>query len=149
MSSFTAMSLDPSKFKALIKKKGWTLRAVAERWGITDVWMYNIAGNAERAKHYDDALFGLPSKANAVRQGKRRSNMAGKFTEEGCLFLPGELVTTVRYIGSIAEEGDSGRISAVDLSGRSPRYLLEFDRGSDWFGEDAMCELVAQKGIVE
>ncbi len=52
--------MPPSEFKALYKKRGWTGRSLAERWGKTAVWISKIGSDPDRAVHWDDAVRGLP-----------------------------------------------------------------------------------------
>ena len=50
----------PDEFKAEMKRKGWTGRALAVRWGKSETWISKIASNPERDTHWDDAVRGLP-----------------------------------------------------------------------------------------
>lgn len=50
----------PEEFKSEILRKGWTYRALAERWSVTDNWISKIARNENRPLHWDDAVRGLP-----------------------------------------------------------------------------------------
>jgi hypothetical protein len=52
--------LSPDEFKATFKGLGWTGRALAARWKISEAWMSKIASNAHRDQVWDDAVRGLP-----------------------------------------------------------------------------------------
>lgn len=54
-----------SKFKEIIKAKGYTLEDLAERWGFKIRWMYEIQ-KAPKPVHLD-AVNGLPSKESERR----------------------------------------------------------------------------------
>lgn len=53
--------LTPEEFKAEIGRRGWTYRALAERWEVSENWVSKTARNPERAMHWDDAVRGLPT----------------------------------------------------------------------------------------
>ena len=54
------MRISPEEYKAEIQRRGWTLRALSGRWGVSENWVSKIVRNSERAIHWDDALRGLP-----------------------------------------------------------------------------------------
>lgn len=54
------MRISPEEYKAEIQRRGWTLRALSVRWGVSENWVSKIVRNNERATHWDDALRGLP-----------------------------------------------------------------------------------------
>ncbi|QTF14341.1 helix-turn-helix domain-containing protein (plasmid) [Xanthomonas citri pv. phaseoli var. fuscans] len=56
----TVPQMTPDQFKAEIQRKGWTFKAVAERWGVSPNWVSKLARNNNRALHWDDAVRGLP-----------------------------------------------------------------------------------------
>ncbi|WP_455233179.1 hypothetical protein [Geopseudomonas aromaticivorans] len=56
--------LTPEAFKAEFKRKGWTGKALAARWEVSEAWVSKIAQNPQRAAHWDDAVRGLPIKGN-------------------------------------------------------------------------------------
>ncbi|MGL5538808.1 hypothetical protein CF123_17755 [Aeromonas veronii] len=53
------------EIKALLKKKGWTQRALADRWELTERRIGQMISDPNRPGYYDDALRGLPY-ANGV-----------------------------------------------------------------------------------
>ncbi len=54
--------LTPEAFKAAVKGKGWTYRALAERWHLSEVRVSQIARDEGRPFYYDDAIQGLPER---------------------------------------------------------------------------------------
>lgn len=52
--------LPPDEFKAEFKRRGWTGRALAKRWGKSETWVSKIASDPDRGPHWDDAVRGLP-----------------------------------------------------------------------------------------
>ena len=56
----TPSRMAPDEFRAEIRRKGWTLRALAVRWGNSENWIHKLAGNPNRPAHWDDAVRGLP-----------------------------------------------------------------------------------------
>jgi len=53
--------LTPDEFRAEFKQRGWTGRALAFRWNISEAWISKLASNCEREPHWDDAVRGLPN----------------------------------------------------------------------------------------
>lgn len=49
-----------TKFTTVARAKGWPMKAIAERWGITPRQMSNIAANPKQRDW--DALEGLPKR---------------------------------------------------------------------------------------
>lgn len=60
MTKNAKQNLTPDEFKAEIGRRGWTYRAVADRWGVSENWISKLARNPDRALHWDDAVRGLP-----------------------------------------------------------------------------------------
>ncbi|MNE89596.1 hypothetical protein D3C80_1870180 [compost metagenome] len=54
--------LSPDEFKAVFKQRGWTGKALAARWGVSEAWISKIVNDPERTAHWDDAVRGLPHK---------------------------------------------------------------------------------------
>ncbi|HBO2102326.1 hypothetical protein [Pseudomonas aeruginosa] len=52
--------MTPEAFKAECKRKGWTGRALAERWSKSEAWISRVGSDPERDLHWDDAVRGLP-----------------------------------------------------------------------------------------
>lgn len=53
--------LSSDRIKNIIKRKGWTMRMLAERWSKSEKWISNIVNDENRGKHWEDAIRGLPS----------------------------------------------------------------------------------------
>ena len=54
--------LSPEEFKSLVRGKGWTYRALAQRWQLSETRVSQIARDDERSLYYDDAARGLPDR---------------------------------------------------------------------------------------
>ncbi|WP_185634032.1 hypothetical protein [Burkholderia stagnalis] len=67
--------LSPEQFKALVRLKGWQYKELAARWGISTVWVSNVARDSKRAAHYDDAVMGLPDRRRLARDLARRRKL--------------------------------------------------------------------------
>lgn len=52
--------LSREEFKMEVSRKGWTYRALAERWGVSENWVSKLASDPARKLHWDDAVRGLP-----------------------------------------------------------------------------------------
>lgn len=52
--------LSPDEYKAEAKRRGWSFKALAERWNVSKTWMSKVANDPERSPHWDDAVRGLP-----------------------------------------------------------------------------------------
>ncbi|WP_305840126.1 hypothetical protein [Photobacterium leiognathi] len=53
--------MSPDDFKKMIFDKGWTVKEVAERWGIKEKsYLYHVIRDKERKEHWNDAVKGLP-----------------------------------------------------------------------------------------
>lgn len=55
--------------KDYLKNKHWSYRELALHWGKTEGWVSKIVRNTSRAKHWDDAIVGLPMRQTP---GKKR-----------------------------------------------------------------------------
>ena len=56
------VQLSPDEFKAEYRRRGWTNRTLAARWGKSESWFSKLASNPQRGMHWDDAVRGLPFK---------------------------------------------------------------------------------------
>ncbi len=52
--------MPPDEFKKMVRGKGWTYRALAVRWALSETRISQIARDAERPLYYDDAIRALP-----------------------------------------------------------------------------------------
>lgn len=52
--------MSPDEFKAEVRRRGWTFRALSVRWGKSETWVSRIANNPNREEHWNDAVNGLP-----------------------------------------------------------------------------------------
>lgn len=56
----SAKRMSPEEFKSEVQRRGWTYRALGERWDVSENWISKIARNEDRPLHWDDAVRGLP-----------------------------------------------------------------------------------------
>lgn len=52
--------LTPEEFKAEYRRRGWSGKDLAAHWGKHPVSLSKIVNDPERARHWDDAVRGLP-----------------------------------------------------------------------------------------
>lgn len=52
--------MTPSEFKAEYKRRGWKGKDLAQRWEKHPVSLSKIVNDPNRARHWDDAVMGLP-----------------------------------------------------------------------------------------
>jgi len=156
--------LTPEHFKAVVIGKGWTYRELAARWGVTPVWVSNIARNAERPSHYDDAVLGLPVRRNLRRNEKRRMALVEAFVQKisgaprkatgayryhGHL-VPGTVVAAAEDVGSIAESGMRGVVFQVREIKGGEDYGVIFETGLwDWFTAEYVDQYLVATGLVD
>jgi hypothetical protein len=129
----------PVAFKAAIYAKGWSLKALADRWGITLDGLLKLARDEDRSLHFDDAVRGLkkigpPIKLRndwkAVLAGEQPPAQARKpgLRYRG-YFVVGAVVAAIKSIGSIAEEGMRGIVVQVVAGREEELYRVLFETG--------------------
>lgn len=164
MTTDHVVRLTPEQFKAVVIGKGWTYRELASRWGVTPVWVSNIARNAERPSHYDDAVLGLPVRRNLRRNEKRRMALVDAFVQKiagaprkatgayryhGHLVV-GTIVAAAEDVGSIAESGMRGIVFQVRDLKHGEDYGVIFETGLwDWFSADYVDRYLVATGLVD
>lgn len=166
--------LTPEQFKALARFKGWKYTELAERWGVTPVWVSAIARDVGRPRHYDDALHGLPNrhrlKAEEARRAKsiedaiaRVAGLTGVSVNSSSgtrkvgpgyryhgYLTTGIIVTAALDVGSIAEEGERGMVFQVRSDNNSEVYGVIFETGMwDWFPPDYVDACLVSSGILQ
>lgn len=158
---FSATRLTPEQFRAVVVARGWTYKELAHRWGVSSVWVSNLARNPDRPSHYDDAILGLPPRRFLVRNERRRRawvealvlrargerKAAGGFRYHGYL-VPGAIVTAVDDLGSVAEAGMRGVVFQVADRGNREAYGVIFESGLwDWFEPEHIDKYLAETGL--
>lgn len=154
--------LTPEQFKSIVIGKGWTFKSLAEHWGITPVWVSNVSRDPLRAKHYDDAVFGLPSRTYLARSIKARNRIAEAYTFEHnarqhnssktyryhAHLKRGTIVSVMEDVGSLADVGMRGCVFDVRLTKGAEEYGLIFENGKlDWFTADYIDRCVVLTGL--
>jgi hypothetical protein len=61
MTDHSTQRISPAEFKKEVARRGWTYRALAERWEVSENYISKLARNPERSPHWDDAVRGLPA----------------------------------------------------------------------------------------
>lgn len=164
MSNNHLVRLTPEQFKAVVIGKGWTYRELAARWGVTPVWVSNIARNSERPAHYDDSVLGLPVRRNLRRNEKRRMALVeafmrkmagaprkatGAYRYHGHLVV-GTVMAAAEDVGSIAESGMRGIVFQVREIKGGEDYGVIFETGLwDWFSADYIDRYLVATGLVD
>ncbi len=54
------MRMHPSEFKAEARRRGWTSRLLAARWGVSETYVNRTGRDTQRPPKWDDALRSLP-----------------------------------------------------------------------------------------
>lgn len=150
----------PDQFRAIIRWKGWKNKDLARYWGISEVHMSRLVSDQERARHWNDALMGLPRYSRlgpdlAIRRSRveallknnplpkrpgpkgpraaASAGFSGDYRYKGYLTV-GSILTATQDIGELAYEGSRGIVFAVDDTGIGERYGVIFEDGEfDWF----------------
>ena len=148
----------PAAFKAAIYAKGWSLKALAERWGITADGLLKVARDENRSLHFDDAVRGLkrigppikPRRAwRAALDGEpapARRRSAG-LRYRGYLVV-GAVVAAVKDVGSIAEEGMHGIVLQVIAERAQEAYRVLFETGElETFTPELVDEYLQDVGL--
>lgn len=154
--------LSPEQFKAVILGKGWTYRALAGHWGFSPVWISNIARNAARPRHWDDAVIGLPYFNTLRRSEKRRQQQAdaylategntrkptGAYRHHGHI-ITGSILAVFEDFGTLAEAGMRGIVFQVRNSKSGEEYGVLFETGLwEWLSADIVDQYLADTGLV-
>lgn len=124
--------------------------------------MSNIARDPSRAKHYDDAVFGLPARNYLSRSIKTRNRIADAYTFEHnakqktssrsyryhAHLTAGTIVSVMEDVGSLATVGMRGCVFHVRSLKGGEEYGLIFENGNhDWFTADYIDRCVVLTGI--
>lgn len=154
--------LSPEQFKAVVYGKGWRYVTLAKHWGITSTWMRNIARDPDRAKHYDDAVMGLPAFDYLARSYKTRARIADaylfehdarqKITSKAFRYRAhlavGTIVSVMEDVGSLATIGMRGCVFQARSVKGGEEYGIIFENGNyDWFAADYIDRCVVLTGL--
>lgn len=159
----TPSRLTPHEFDAVLAAKGWLKKEVAQRWGVSPVWVSNISRDPNRPPHWDDAVLGLPNRRFLSRNEKRRRdlidslttqasvqrNTTGGYRYHGHLSI-GAIVAAVEDVGSIAEAGMRGIVFGIRETGKQEEYGVIFETGEfDWFSPEYIDRLIVSTGLAD
>jgi hypothetical protein len=149
----------PAAFKAAIYAKGWSLKALAERWGMTPDGLLKVARDGNRPLHFDDAVRGLRKIGPPI---KPRRAWSAALAGEPVLtplrapglryrgyFVVGAVVAVIKSVGSIAEEGMRGIVVEVVKEKTRELYRVLFETGDlELFGPNQVDEHLQDVGLV-
>jgi hypothetical protein len=129
----------PAAFKAAIYAKGWSLKALAGRWGMTPDGLLKVARDGNRPLHFDDAVRGLRKVGPPIKP--RRAWSAAMAGEPVLVpprapglryrdyFVVGAVVVVLKAVGSIADEGMRGIVVEVVREKTRELYRVLFETG--------------------
>lgn len=119
------MGFTETEFRSLIRERGYTLADLARLWGLSRGRLTQLAGDPDRPKHYDYAVWGLPPKALApairARRARylaalmaghklpRRRSRATPWTGANVITVPTEVEARIQVgdtVSVLAEQGD-------------------------------------------
>ena len=149
----------PGDFKAALYAKGWSLKALAERWGITPDGLLKVARDGNRPLHFDDAVRGLRKIGPPI---KPRRAWSAALAGDAALrplpapglryhgyFVVGAVVAVIKSVGSIAEEGMRGLVIEVIDEKTRELYRVLFETGEqELFGPNQVDEHLQDVGLV-
>lgn len=158
--------LSPDAFKAAAYAKGWTLQALAERWGMSAEAVSRMAANVNRASYVDDAVRGLPriGKPLPARRAWTRNNLelvpgpsavdlarrAGPGMRYHGYMVVGAVVAVATDLGSLAEEGMRGIVvhRTELMQPRREIYRVLFETGElESFDADLVDQYLVTTGL--
>jgi len=130
---------DPAAFKAAIYAKGWTLKELAARWGMTLDGLLKLARDENRSVRFDDAVRGLKRVGPSIKLRRAwRASLDGEdapprtrppgLRYHGYLVV-GAVVAATKDVGSIAEEGMHGIVLQVIADRTQEIYRVLFETG--------------------
>lgn len=169
MSEHTSLNrLTREQFRALARDKGWKLKMLAERWGVTPEWVSIISRDPHRDIRFDDALFGLPNLRHLARDLRRRELQveeavaayrasqvskpykpsAAGYRYHGYLTV-GMIVAAATQFGTVAEEGERGMVFHIRDNHDEETYGVIFENGGiEWFPPVLVDSYLAGTGLL-
>ena len=151
-------SLSGSDIQRVILAKGWTIRDVARYWGVSRQRLYQVFKQDAPALLWVCAAQGLPEASPELlalaknrtkeKPGHHRpgSKPASSQITKAAGFSVGDILMASDYIGEIADEGEEGVITEIKRAGNYWSFLVQFDRGEDWFPETLLNDYLAPTG---
>ena len=151
-------SLSGSDIQRVILAKGWTIRDVARYWDVSRQRLYQVFKQDAPALLWVCAAQGLPEASPELlvlaknrtkeKPGHQRpgSKPASSQITKAAGFSVGDILMASDYIGEIADEGEEGVITEIKRAGNYWSFLVQFDRGEDWFPETHLNDYMAPTG---
>lgn len=162
MSDLQGLRLSPEAFRAVTYEKGWNWTTLAERWGLTPVWVSELARNPDRPLHYDDAVLALPNRKFLAQETSRRRAQVKRLVLQYQQrkekrparavvidpYAPGIILTAERDVGSMLYEAERAVVIQPQGKGDQRRYLVLGENGNaDWFRPEDMAHFFAETGL--
>lgn len=158
--------IEPAAFRELAYRKGWTLKALAGRWGHTLPWLIKLIDRTDRPQALDDALRGLPRHGRPKQPparwstheaegaaASRPTRLAPGLRYQGYMVV-GAVVAAQRDVGSMAEEGAHGIVVQVlrtggrSVAGASQSFRVIFESGAiEVFTPDLVDQYLVTTGL--
>jgi hypothetical protein len=166
-------SLLPEQFKTALYAKGWTMKALADYWGISPEYVRRLAADRGRSPWWDNAIYGLPvigprRRTRAAWQHESATAGPLALSEQSavapCLKQPtkpkgpgfrywgymvlGAVVAVAKHLGEMADEGMYGLVLQVIPERTQERYRVIFETGEiEMFTPDLVDEYLVTTGI--
>lgn len=169
--------LSPVQFKAALYAKGWTMRLLADYWGLSADYVLRLVGDPQRAPWWDNAVLGLPIVGPArkprlawsgepdsasvlaglmrpAEPGTRGRNGSVLRRPKGAGFrywgymVVGAVVAVAKHLGEMADEGMHGVVVQVIRERTQERYRVVFESGGvEMFSPDLVDQYLVTTGI--
>lgn len=152
-------AMPPDKFKSVLYAKGWSMRALADYWGLSAEYVRRLAGDVQRAPWWDNAVLGLPSigprrkphwawsgepeawspfallgqvgatSGAEAERGSRPKRPNGTGFRYWGYMVVGAVVAVAKHLGEMADEGMHGIVVQVTRERAQERYRVVFETG--------------------
>jgi hypothetical protein len=152
-STLAFVSTTASDFVAAYESRGWTQKALAQRWGIHRTRLWQIAQDPARPSYWDDALRGLPMLARKLpkkRAGRPRGQVRRlpRGLRYASVLSVGTVVMVDHHLGDI-DEGVPGLVIGTRRPAASEEhYWIVFETGHAlWLTPDDLDRYVVSTGM--
>lgn len=138
-------NLTAEEARTIVREKGWTVRELSRRWGVTREWVSRQLSNPDRGAQWDDALMGLPSLVDGrhntaarwlAKLRTSRSSAPQVVTRATASLEKGEVLASVKDLNDALVFGTLGAVVHWDAPTRRALVLigghLEWITKADW-----------------
>lgn len=126
--------------RKIVAEKGWSIKALADRWGVSRQWMSKLIADADRPVVWQDALLGCPNRCDAKDNPLRRwlqrlskATSAGARPDEWGI-EPGAILRVERDMSERVPEGSPATVIGRRGQGRATEYMVLLDGDLCWVG---------------